>query len=158
AELKPRCRGQRGAQDRATVLVLSVDPGHNPVAIELLDLVAIHRIVEEEGEVGDQVELVVLPEGLDLDGIGIGQAPTKFGVPIEALSVAALTVVDSTESFDETEADGPLGNFPRSEPVAREVRPPHRDVDVLADGRRGLGESVYPFVILRPFKRAVRRV
>ena len=50
-ELEARRRGQRRAQGRTAMLVLRVEPGHGPVAVELLDLVAVDGVVEEEGEV-----------------------------------------------------------------------------------------------------------
>jgi hypothetical protein len=43
------------------VLVPGLDAAHESVAIGLLDPVAVHRIVEEEGEVGEEVERVVDP-------------------------------------------------------------------------------------------------
>src|SRR5262249_27861106 len=124
-ELESRGGRQLPSQDRAAVLIRRVEPGHDPVTVELLDLIAVHRVVEEEGEVRDQVELVILPVRLDVDGIGVGESPTKIGVSVEALRVAALTVVDGPESVDETQADRSLGNFPRREPVAREIRRPY---------------------------------
>jgi hypothetical protein len=60
-----------------------------PVAVRLLDLVAVDGVVQEEREVREEVEVVVLAVGVDPDRLVVGEPPAEVGVRVEALRVRA---------------------------------------------------------------------
>ena len=157
AELIPRRRRERRPEKRRAMLVEHVQPGHSAVRVDLLDLVAVDGVVEEEGEVGKEIELVVLPVAVDLQGVVVGHAPADVEVAVEAQRIPAFAVVDRSEAGDESLADRSRGDLPRGEPVAVEVRGPHGPVDVVERGGH-LRENIEPEVVLIAHERAVGRI
>src|SRR5262245_17557255 len=85
------------AERLALVLILGVDATEQ-AAVALVDLVAVLRIVEEKGEVVEQVERVIAAVAADRDRLGLVEAPGPVHVEVEALRLAALVRIDGAES------------------------------------------------------------
>src|SRR4030095_5517964 len=111
----------RDAERRVAALVGRVEPEDRPMPVRLLDLVAVDRIVEEEGEVREEIQLVVLPVAMDADRLLAGDVPAELGVAAESLGVAALAVVNSPEAVDQPRPHRAGRDLARREPVAVEI-------------------------------------
>src|SRR5438477_226199 len=94
-----------------------VAAGH-PAAVGLLDPVAVDRVVKKEGEVGEEIERVVLRVGLHGHGVAIRRAPAKRRVEAGPLRAAALAVVDGAEAVEQAGAHRALGDLAGAAPAA----------------------------------------
>src|SRR6266853_6075139 len=83
-------------------------PTHYPAIIDLLLLIAAHRVIEEEREVRDQIEIVLDAVEGDL-GQRLAAAVLPFRSDAVSRSRAAVTRIDAPEASDETLRDGALG-------------------------------------------------
>ena len=88
-----------------------------PAAIGLLELIAVHRVVEEVGEIGEEVELVV-------DGVAIRLVCPGpfFTAPLRADAVAvrgtAIRRIDEPETIDQAREHCALRHLVRCTPPA----------------------------------------
>ncbi len=86
-----------------------------PAIIELVELVAVYGVVEEEGEIRVEVELV----GASVDrspGYAVGSGSLKVRGQAVALGVAAHGGIDEAEPVDQPAVDGASRAPGRSHP------------------------------------------
>ena len=109
--------------------------------IGLLELIAVHRVVEEEGEVREQVEVVADAVGGDLGG-GVAARPLPLDRAAVAVGVAAVGRIDRAEAADESRrrpraaAPGRSSSTCRDSPCRSREKPLTRIAAAVADARR----------------------
>ena len=91
----------------ARLTLLKGTHARDEAVIDLLALIAAHGIVEEEGEVGDQTEVVAEAVRLNL-AQRLAAAVLPFAADAVAIRVPAVGRVDGSETVDEPGVDRAL--------------------------------------------------
>src|SRR5207237_8943282 len=99
-----------------------------------------------EGEVGEEIERVVLRVGLHGHAVAVRRAPAQRRVEAGPLRAAALAVVDGAEAVEQAGAHRALGDLAGAAPAAAQMRDPDRGAEALGQARRGLREGVEPLI------------
>ena len=106
-----------GAPNSSPAFVQLPGPAVDVAVVGLLELVAVHRIVEEVREVGEQIELVLEPVGRRLE-LAAGERRRIVERQAVALRLAAVAVVERAVAADEAVVDRALGDLVGRVPLA----------------------------------------
>ena len=107
-------------------------------AIDLFDLVAADWIVEQKGEIREQIEAVAGGVGQRAQLTRFGGAQPQSREDLMAGGVAALARIEGAETVDESLLDRAGGDLARAVPVSRVAHLAHGERRCRADGHSDL--------------------
>ena len=140
-----------GLADPVEKHLARLQPG-DEAFVRLLKLIAALRVVEEVGEVGKQIQIVVVAVGHHARDARLA-APVPLGREAVALAVPTVRRIDQPEAIDRARGDGAardlVGGIPRRL-VAHERRAPARAGVFLAVTQHAVALAVVVAALERP--------